>query len=66
MFLKIIKKIFKLPYNNDYKAKELVEYSIKKYGKTYKLLEEYDKGTKEAAEVLARPSPVREAFQKLS
>lgn len=43
---------------------KLYEYSINKYAETYKLLEEYDRKTKRASEVLARPGPLRTLVQE--
>jgi len=43
----------------------IADYSFRKYKKTYKLLEEYDKGTKRATKLVAKPGPLRKAISQV-
>lgn len=45
--------------------KKLVEYSINKYKNTYKWLEDYDRGTKETAKILADARIVQDALRAI-
>lgn len=60
----IINKLSFLP-NSTLPVEEGAEYSIKKYGRTYKLLEEYDKQAIRDPEALADPGRVRPFIQNL-
>jgi hypothetical protein len=47
-------------------VRRAVSHSIKKYGKTYRLLERYDQAAPRRAEDLARPQVLQEYLQRIS
>lgn len=57
-------KTFVIKSDKDLEKDKFVDYSVKKYGKAYKLLEEYDKKSLQNPEDLADAGRLRTLFQK--